>query len=98
MTKDEARSLIDRCGEIMSGYLGRAVTLSMSLSGKLKIEFDDGDYITWKLFGNRVDYVSYVGFYSDLDDDVSRIRACISDNYDIFNNLMWSYEHRNELE
>lgn len=98
MTKEEALKLENRCDKIMSGYLGRECTVSMALTGKLKVEFNDGDYITWNMTGNHVDYIRYVGFYSDLEDDVNMIHACISDNYDIFNNLIWSYNHRNELE
>ena len=98
MTKEEALRLENRCDKIMSGYLGRSCTVSMALSGKLKVEFNDGDYITWNMTGNHVDYISYVGFYSDLEDDVHMIEACVSDNYDIFSNLVWSYEHGGELE
>lgn len=98
MTKEEALRLENRCDKIMSGYLGRSCTVSLALSGKLKIEFNDGDYITWNMAGNHADYIGYVGFYSNLEDDVNAIRECISDNYDIFSNLIWSYEHRRELE
>ena len=98
MTKAEAIKLEERCDKIMSGYLGKSCTVSMALSGKLKVEFDDGDYITWKLSGNHVDYINYFGFYSDLEDDINNIQGCISENYDIFEELMRSYEHRGELE
>lgn len=86
MTKAEAIKLEERCDKIMSGYLGKSCTVSMALSGKLKVEFDDGDYI------------NYFGFYSDLEDDINNIQGCISENYDIFEKLMRSYEHRGELE
>ena len=98
MTEAEAIELENRCDKIMSGYLGRSCTVSIALSGKLKVEFDDGDYITWKMSSNRVDYINYVGFYSDLEDDINNIQGCISENYDIFKDLMWSYGHRGELE
>lgn len=98
MTKAEAIELENRCDKIMSGYLGMPCTVSMALSGSLKIELNDGDYITWKMSSNRVDYINYVGFYSDLEDDINNIQGCISENYDIFKDLMWSYEHRGELE
>lgn len=98
MTKAEAIELENRCDKIMSGYLGKSCTVSMALSGKLKVEFDDGDYITWNVANNHVDYINYVGFYSHLEDDVNNIQGCISENYDIFKDLMWSYEHRRELE
>lgn len=98
MTKEEALKLENRCDKIMSGYLGKSCTVSMALTGKLKIEFDDGDYITWSPIRNDVDYISYVGFYSDLVDKIAQIKECIDDNRDIFTDLMWSYNHRNELE
>ena len=98
MTKEEALRLENRCDKIMSGYLGRSCTVSMALSGKLKVEFDDGDYITWNMSFNCPDYVNYAGFYTTLADDISAITECIDDNRDIFSNLIWSYEHRGELE
>lgn len=98
MTKEEAIRLENRCDKIMSGYLGKSCTVSMALSGKLKIVFDDGDYITWKMAVNDVDYVNYCGFYTDLVETIGKVKECIDDNRDIFNNLIWSYNHRNELE
>lgn len=98
MTKEEAIKLENRCDKIMSGYLGKSVIVSMALSGKLKIEFDDGDFITWNTAYNNVDYVNYAGFYDDLVETINHIKECIDDNRDIFNELMWSYNFRNELE
>lgn len=98
MTKEEAIKLENRCDKIMSGYLGESCTVSMALSGKLKIVFDDGDYITWSMVHNDVDYVNYSGFYTDLVGTIGKVKECIDDNRDIFNNLIWSYNHRNELE
>ena len=98
MTKQEAIKLENRCDKIMSGYLGRSCTVSLALSGKLKIEFNDGDYITWNMAGSHVDYISYVGFYSDLVETIGKVKECIDGNRDIFNNLVWSYNHRAELE
>ena len=98
MIKDEAIRLENRCDKIMSGYLGKLCTVSMALTGKLKIEFNDGDYITWNMTCNEVDYVSYVGFYDELAETIGEIRECIDDNRGIFDNLVWSYGHRRELE
>lgn len=98
MTKEEALKLENRCDKIMSGYLGRECTVSLALTGKLKVEFNDGDYITWSVLHNRVDYVSYIGFYYDLVDMIAQVKECINDNGDIFDKLIWSYEHRGELE
>jgi hypothetical protein len=98
MTKEEAMRLENRCDKIMSGYLDHSCTVSLALSGKLKIEFNDGDYVTWNMTHNDVHYVNYAGFYDDLLELIAKIKECIEDNLDIFNNLLWSYDHRNELE
>lgn len=97
MTKEEAIKLENRCDKIMSGYLGMPCTLSLALTGKLKVEFDD-NFITWSMARNEVDWVWYVGFYDDLLEYTGKINTCISDNRDIFEKLVWSYEHRCELE
>lgn len=98
MTKEEALKLENRCDKIMSGYLGRSCTVSLALTGKLKVVFDDGDYITWNMTCNCVDYIRYVGFYDNLVEDITKVKECIDDNRDIFNSLVWSYKHRTELE
>lgn len=98
MTKEEAIRLENRCDKIMSGYLGKSCTVSLALTGKLKIEFDDGDYITWNITTNDADYVRYTGFYDYLDELITNVRESITDNRDIFNSLIWSYNHRAELE
>lgn len=98
MTKEEAIKLENRCDKIMSGYLGRECTVSMALSGKLKICFNDGDYITWNMSCNDVNYIHYVGFYYDLVETIGKNKECVNDNRDIFDKLIWSYEYRRELE
>ena len=98
MTKKEAIKLENRCDKIMSGYLGKECTVSLALSGKLKTEFNDGDFVTWNMTTNQVDYVRYIGFYNDLVETVAKIKECLDDNRDIFMNLVWSYSHRDELE
>lgn len=98
MTKQEAMKLETRCDKIMSGYLGKSCTVSMALTGKLKVEFDDGDYITMKQVYDEPDYISYTGCYDDLKEKIANIVECLSDNEDIFDLLMWSYDHRRELE
>lgn len=97
MTKEEALRLENRCDKIMSGYLGKECTVSMTLTGKLKIILN-GDYITWNMTCNDVDYVWWVGFYNDLVETIGKVKECIGDNRDIFEQLIWSYNHRTELE
>lgn len=98
MTREEAIKLENRCDKIMSGYLGMKCTLSLALSGRLKISFCDGDYVTWCLTSNMADYVGYTGFYSDLAEAIAAIKECIDDNRDIFDQLIQSYHDRMELE
>ena len=100
MTKEEARRLEKRCDKIMTGYLGVTCKVSMAWTGKLKVELDDGvdNYIAWNMDYDTVDYIRYVGFYDNLLELIDNIRECIDDNRDIFEKLLWSYTHRNELE
>ena len=98
MTKQEAMKLENRCDKIMSGYLGKKCTVSMALTGKLKVEFNDGDYITCTTPCFGVDYVSFTGCYDDLVEKIKQVKECFEDNLDIFNQLLWTYHHRSELE
>lgn len=97
MTKQEALKLENRCDKIMSGYLGEECTVCMALTGKLKVEYSDG-YITWNMTCNEPDYVSYIGCYDDLVEAIAKIKECIDDNRDIYEQLLWSYHNRAELE
>lgn len=98
MTKEEAIQLENRCDKIMSGYLGEECVVCLALSGRLKIMFNEGDYVTWNMNANNPAYINYRGFYRDLQKYVNSIKKCISDNFDIFDQLIYSYEHRKELE
>jgi hypothetical protein len=98
MTKQEAIKLENRCDKIVSGYVGEECTVSMALSGKFKVEFNDGCYITWRMTCNEADYVYHIGYHDELVDRIAKIKECINDNRDIFEKLIWSYEHRTELE
>ena len=66
MTKAEAMKLENRCDKIMSKYWGENCTMSMALNGKLKVIFNDGDYITWSMVRNDVDFIRHAGWYDDL--------------------------------
>jgi hypothetical protein len=98
MTKEEAIQLENRCDKIMSQYLGEECIVCLALSGRLKIMFNEGDYVTWNMDTNNPAYINYRGFYRDLQKYVKSIKTCISDNFDIFDQLIYSYEHRKELE
>lgn len=97
MTKEEALKLENRCDKIMSGYLGEECTVSLALSGKMRIGFDGG-FITLNKNYNAADYINYHGFYVDLIEKITQAITCVEDNRDIYDQLIWSYEHRTELE
>jgi hypothetical protein len=97
MTKQEACKLETTCDALMSHYLKTDCEVSLALSGRLKISFDDG-YITINTKTGTVDYISYTGFYSDLQEYIDKIMLCLIEHTDVFNKLIWSYEHRRELE
>ena len=97
MTKKEAIELENKCDELMSEYLGEDCTVSMALSGRFKVKFGD-DYITLTKDIGTASYVKYHGYYSDLEEHINLIIKCIKENTDIFNKLIWSYEHIREIE
>lgn len=98
MTKLEALELEKKCDELMSEYLDRDCCVSLALTGRLKVLFGDGDYITLSKDNKSASYVNFQGYYSDLEEYISTIVRCIEENNDVFNKLIWSYENLNELE
>lgn len=98
MTKQEACRIEETCDALMSRYLKTECEVSMALTGKLKISFD-GNYITVNRMGDElsIDYVRYVGFMDNLQDDIDRAFSCLREHANTFDTLMWSYDHRGEL-
>ena len=97
MTKQEACELEKLCDKLMTEYLEAECEVSLALSGRLKITFDNG-YITVNRSSCTVDYIRYTGYYSDLQEYIDNIFLCLIHHADTFNKLVWSYEHRRELE
>lgn len=100
MTKGEALKLIDRCSELMSEYLGFPCTVTNEWGGQerwLEIRYDSGNRVFWSMARNTVAHIVYWGSFDILVDEISKIKKCIDDNHDIFNKLMWMYEHQQEL-
>ena len=97
MTKLESLELEKKCDKLMSEYLHTECTVTMALTGKLKVEFN-GDYITLTKDYNTASYVSFTGFYNDLRNCVDAIVRCVDANRTLFDELMWSYEHISSLE
>lgn len=96
MTKQEAIELENKCDKLMSEYLNEDCTVSMALSGRFKVKFDD-DYITLTKDISTASYVKFHGYYSDLEEHINSIIKCIKENIDTFNELIWSYEHISEI-
>lgn len=97
MTKQEAIELETKCDELMSEYLGNTCRVSMALSGRFKVSFGDY-YITLSKDNMTASYIKFHGYYSDLEERIDSIVRCINENRNIFDKLIWSYEHMNEVE
>lgn len=97
MTKKEACELEKICDALMSQYLKTDCEVSLALSGRLKIRFNDGYINIDKQLGGA-DYISYVGSYDELQETINKIVSCIDEHKSVFDKLIWSYEHRTELE
>lgn len=97
MTKKEAIELENKCDELMSEYLNEDCTVSMALSGRFKVSFGD-NYITLTKDISTASYVKFHGYYSDLEEHIDSAIKCIKENIDIFNELIWSYEHISEIK
>lgn len=98
MTKQEAIELEERCDKLMSEYLDQDCCVSLALTGRLKVLFGDGDYITLSKDNKSASYINFQGYYSDLEDYIDEIVRCIDENVDVFYRLIWSYENLTELE
>jgi len=96
MTRQEAMDLETKCDQLMSEYLRTKCNVSLALSGKFKVCFDD-NYITFDKKDMSVVYVNVHGYYSDLKVTVNFIVRCVSENRELFDKLIWSYEHISEL-
>lgn len=98
MTKQEALDLEKRCDEYIQEALDCVLAeTSRTLIGRLKISYM-GAYITLADDFESVDYVRYHGYFRDLQSDVEAILNCVRTHKEDFQNLMWSYDRRNELE
>jgi hypothetical protein len=97
MTKQEACNIENMCDSTMSHYLNEECNVSMALTGKLKIQFEDG-YFTLNRDFTSADWINYTGFYDNLQDYIASAIKCVTDHRNLFDRLIWSYEHITELE
>lgn len=96
MTKREAFELEATCDMLMSQYLNCECFVSMALTGRFKVTFDSG-YITLEKDNKSPSYVNYHGSYLSLGEYIDSIARCIEENKELFEKLVWSYEHQKEL-
>lgn len=97
MTKQEALELENKCDTLMSKYLHINCIVSLSLIGRFKICFED-NYIILEKDNKTVSYIKFQGEYYELEEYISSIIRCIEDNKELFDKLIWSYEHMEEME
>lgn len=97
MTKQEAIELENKCDKLMSEYLDNDCNVSMALSGRFKISFGE-NYITLGKNNKSASYVKFHGYYSDLEEHIDSVIKCIDENKDVFDRLIWSYEHLSEIK
>ena len=96
MTKQEALEIENKCDELMSKYIKEPCNMSMALSGRLKVSFGE-NYITLDKEYEGADYIKYYGFYEDLGCIIESVGVCIKENKELFERLIWSYNHCKEL-
>ena len=97
MTKAEALELENKCDESMSKAIGEECTVSMALTGRLKVNFSE-NYLSLNKELNDISYIKFHGDYSDLLNYRYKILVCIEFNKKLFDKLIWSYDHKSELE
>ena len=97
MTKQEAIDLETLCEAYLKEEFNCDLNISMNLTGRLKLEYDDNFIVIDKDF-SRITYINYTGNYEDLIDDCNKFIKCVNEYKERFQQLVWSYEHINELE
>ena len=97
MTKQEAMELETKCDNLLIQCTGEDCKVSMALTGRLKVYFD-ANFIVLNKDYKTVNYLKYTGYYEDLNEYIEKIVKCVNENKELFDQLMWSYEHNRELE
>ena len=96
MTKNEAIELERQCELLLSKQLGFECMISLSLNGRLRIQFDDS-FINLSSDFSHAQYVKFIGYFDELLDYCDDILKCVQENRELFEKLVWSYEHILEL-
>lgn len=91
MTKQEAINLESECEKLLSDALGRECTVSMVLTGNLKVEFGENCVSISKYDFFTPDYIGFHGSRGYLEEAIGKIQKVFSENKDKFRLLLASY-------
>jgi len=95
-TKSEAIELENELDALVSEAIKEKSTVSMALTGRLKINFGD-NYISFERDFKTVDYIDYHGSYDSLSEIIKTIQKTMAENVENFVLLINTYENRNKL-
>lgn len=91
-TKEKCE-LEQKCDNLLKQALGEYCEISMALTSKLKVTFDDGfSYVTINNDFNSICYIKYTGDYSNLKYTIRQILACVKKHENDFRLLLESYK------
>jgi len=97
MTNNEAVELENTCDELMTKAISEECNVSMAMTGRLKVNFGDNYFSLNSDYANA-SYVKFHGDYFGLLNVIEMACCCISENKELFDKLIWSYENRSKLE
>ena len=98
MHKSDAVALESTCEQLLSDATKMNCTISMALSGNLKIQFGSS-YITISKHDMCTPaWINYSGDYEELQQFIRDVQRTIKDHADEFDALRFSYEHINMLD
>ena len=97
MTQSEARNIESTCDQILTDNTEYDCYCSMALAAHLRVQFGENCITISKKDLHTPVWFSFSGYWKDLDGFINQIQKCIENNRILFERLMWSYEHCNEL-
>jgi effector-binding domain-containing protein len=96
-TKTEALQLQNNIEKLLKDKLNMDIEISLSLSNRVKINFDDG-YICFYRDSFDADHINYRGSYESLNEMIKDIQSVLNTNKYEVDLLMQSYDNINKLE
>lgn len=97
MTQSEARCIESTCDQILTDNTYYDCYCSMALAAHLRVQFGENCIIISKKDLYTPVWFSFCGYWEDFEEFINQIQRCIEDNRILFEQLMWSYEHCDEL-